>query len=187
LTSSATTERVSDRLYRKEALERLMAPEKLDQLLSLARPKGWVTLLALALLLATAGLWVVWGSVTDTAMGQGAVVRIPTQGSSSLVLVLRLPQREAAVIRNGMAARVVPLTDGSTAVPWRGIIRSVSAKSSRRAALSPGASSSGGEEVQLRLRLDASPGHEAGILARGMRCSVTITTGKRSPLGAFIR
>jgi hypothetical protein len=186
MTSSATTDRMSHRLYRKEALERLMAPEQLDQLLSLARPKGWVTLIGLALLISSAGLWGIWGSVTDTTTGQGTLVQTAAERSASLDLVLQLPLSEAATIRNGMAARVVPLSEGSTPAPVRGIIRSVSVKQSGRAGSSSGAAR-GDNEVRLQLQLDAPLVHETKLLARGTRCAVTITTGKRSPLGAFIQ
>jgi hypothetical protein len=181
VTSPATTGPISHRLYRTEALERLMAPEQLDQPLSLARPKGWVIVLALALLVSFAGLWGVLGSVKDTATAQGTVVRTTTQPRASFDLALRLPRREAAGIHGGMAVRVVPLSGGATSVPWRGIVQWVSA-------VAPSDSSPRGKaEGQLRVHLDATTPQGADSLSRDRRYRVTIITGTHTPFQALIR
>lgn len=49
--------------FRKAALEKLSTPEKLDQLIKVTSPKGWIALLTIALVLATGITWSFVGSV----------------------------------------------------------------------------------------------------------------------------
>lgn len=56
-------ETVAKPLFRKEALERLNSPDRLDSLLTVTTPRGWIALTAAALLLAAALAWSVFGSV----------------------------------------------------------------------------------------------------------------------------
>ena len=62
-------------LFRKEALERMSSPERLDQLVRIVEPKDWV-LLGSALLMAVMILaWCVWGRLPTTVSGQGVIIR----------------------------------------------------------------------------------------------------------------
>ena len=49
--------------FRKEALEKLSTPEKLDQLIKVTSPKGWIALLTIALALGTGIAWSFFGDV----------------------------------------------------------------------------------------------------------------------------
>ncbi len=49
--------------FRKEALEKLSTPEKLDQLIKVTSPKGWIALFTIALALGTGITWSVVGNV----------------------------------------------------------------------------------------------------------------------------
>ncbi len=49
--------------FRKAALEKLSTPEKLDQLIKVTSPKGWITLLTIALVLGTGITWSFLGNV----------------------------------------------------------------------------------------------------------------------------
>jgi hypothetical protein len=62
------------RLFREAALEQLSSPERLDQLLQVTRPTGWVALLACGLLLLAALLWGLFGSVSVKVAGQGVLI-----------------------------------------------------------------------------------------------------------------
>ncbi|HET7584233.1 MAG TPA: NHLP bacteriocin system secretion protein [Gemmatimonadaceae bacterium] len=62
-------------LFRKASLDRLASPEQLDQLMQVTTPKGWVALLALAALLATAIVWGVVGSIPEQVSGQGVLLK----------------------------------------------------------------------------------------------------------------
>ena len=61
-------------LFRSAALERLSSPEQLDQLVRVTRPAGWLSLLALSLILLTAILWGIFGSLPIQVTGQGILL-----------------------------------------------------------------------------------------------------------------
>jgi len=78
-------------LFRKEALERMSSPERLDQLIRIVSPKDWLllgTLLVMAVLLLA---WCIWGRLPTTVSGRGVIIRprriveIQTQASGRLV------------------------------------------------------------------------------------------------------
>lgn len=66
---------MQNRLFRKEALDRLMSPEALDQLMKVTSPRSWVALLGLMVLLAAVVLWGVFGEVPITVEGEGILIR----------------------------------------------------------------------------------------------------------------
>lgn len=49
--------------FRKAALEKLSTPEKLDQLIKVTSPKGWIALLTIAIVLGTGIAWSFFGNV----------------------------------------------------------------------------------------------------------------------------
>ncbi len=49
--------------FRKAALEKLSTPEKLDQLIKVTSPKGWIALLTIAIILGTGVAWSFFGNV----------------------------------------------------------------------------------------------------------------------------
>ena len=49
--------------FRKAALEKLSTPEKLDQLIKVTSPKGWIALLTIAIALGTGITWSFFGNV----------------------------------------------------------------------------------------------------------------------------
>jgi HlyD family secretion protein len=62
-------------IFRSVALERLSSPEQLDQLMQVTTPRGWLLLVGVGALLATALLWGVLGSVPERIAGQGILIR----------------------------------------------------------------------------------------------------------------
>ena len=60
-------------MFRKAALDRLSSPEELDQLLRVTRPRSWVALLALGVLLLVGLLWSVFAVIPTTVSGQGVL------------------------------------------------------------------------------------------------------------------
>lgn len=62
-------------IFRKEALDRLASPEQLDQLMRVARPRTWVALAAVGLVLITALLWGIFGTIPTTVETQGVLLR----------------------------------------------------------------------------------------------------------------
>ncbi|MBM3811095.1 MAG: NHLP bacteriocin system secretion protein [Acidimicrobiia bacterium] len=66
---------MNKKIFRAVALERLSSPEQLDQLLRVTRPRHWLALLAILLMLGAAGWWSVRGTVRTTVAGEGIIVR----------------------------------------------------------------------------------------------------------------
>jgi HlyD family secretion protein len=53
-----------NKLFRKAALEKLASPERLDVLLQITPPLGWVAQWTMALILAAAVAWSVFGGMS---------------------------------------------------------------------------------------------------------------------------
>ena len=69
-------------LFRKNALDALSSPEKLDQPLRLLRPGQWLLLLSLGGFCLTIAIWSVFGRLPVRISGKGALIR-----SNSLTVV----------------------------------------------------------------------------------------------------
>ena len=65
----------NEQIFRKVALDRLASPEQLDLLMEVTSPRSWIALVALALLLATAGIWGFAGSIPTQVEGQGVLIK----------------------------------------------------------------------------------------------------------------
>jgi len=63
------------RLSRQVTLERLSTPERLDALMEVTTPRGWLVLLALVLAVLAAIAWGVFGAVPETVSGRGLMVK----------------------------------------------------------------------------------------------------------------
>jgi hypothetical protein len=66
---------MSNRIFRKVALERLASPEQLDQMMLVTSPKGWLALLGVGGLLLVAIIWGVFGTIPTTVPGEGILIR----------------------------------------------------------------------------------------------------------------
>ena len=74
-------------LFRKQSVERLSSPERLDQLMQVVSPKSWLTLASLGFLVVIAGIWSVYGRIPITVEGKGVLIYprkvVPLQSTSS--------------------------------------------------------------------------------------------------------
>ena len=61
-------------LFRKESLERLSSPERLDQLMQVVSPKSWLPLTALGFLVVVALIWSIYGRIPITVEGRGVLI-----------------------------------------------------------------------------------------------------------------
>lgn len=102
------------KIFRQEALERLSSPEKLDQAIQVVKPQAWLTLSAMSVLIAVAGIWSVFGRIPLTVTGQGILIRprhvVQFQSPSSGQL-LTLKVKPGDVIKEG---DVLGIIDQST-------------------------------------------------------------------------
>jgi HlyD family secretion protein len=62
-------------MFRKTALENLATPERLDAAMQITRPRAWVALAAILLILAATLAWSVAGTLPASVEGQGIVIR----------------------------------------------------------------------------------------------------------------
>lgn len=65
-------------IFRKAALDRLSSPEQLDLVMRVTRPRNWLALGALFLVLAVLVIWGYTGEVPTKVNGQGVIVRTGT-------------------------------------------------------------------------------------------------------------
>jgi multidrug efflux pump subunit AcrA (membrane-fusion protein) len=63
-----------NRLFRKAALEKLASPERLDVLMQVTSPLGWLALLTMAVLLGSIVAWSIFGSMAETVYGEGILL-----------------------------------------------------------------------------------------------------------------
>ena len=68
--------------FRKQALNKLQAPDELDLPVRFARPQGWLVLAVTVVVMAAGGVWAVVGTVSSTLRAPG----ILTHGQGSYVL-----------------------------------------------------------------------------------------------------
>ena len=62
-------------LFRKEALERMSSPERLDQLIQIVSPHDWLLLGTMLAMMMLVVAWCIWGQLPTTVTGQGVIVR----------------------------------------------------------------------------------------------------------------
>ncbi len=74
-------------LFRKESLERLSSPERLDQLMQVVSPRSWLPLVALGSVVGVAVIWSIYGRIPITIEGRGVLIYpsnvVPLQSKSA--------------------------------------------------------------------------------------------------------
>jgi HlyD family secretion protein len=65
----------SNPLFRRRTVEKLSSPERLDTLMQVTSPKGWLALYTIMVLLAGVLLWSIVGSVPTRVEGEGMLIR----------------------------------------------------------------------------------------------------------------
>ena len=66
---------MSKQLFRESALERLSSPERLDALMTVTTPRGWLALVAIGLVLGGTLVWGFAGRTQETIDGNGILLR----------------------------------------------------------------------------------------------------------------
>lgn len=65
----------NDGLFRKEAFAKLDALDELDRLVTITRPRAWLVLGAVGLLIVAGLIWAIFGSMSTTVNGSGILLR----------------------------------------------------------------------------------------------------------------
>lgn len=75
--SAAQAERQAQesRLFRKTAIDRLSSPDQLDQLMRVTSPMGWLAFIGAGIIIASALVWSIFGSIPIKVTGKGIMIR----------------------------------------------------------------------------------------------------------------
>ncbi|RLE26115.1 MAG: NHLP bacteriocin system secretion protein, partial [Acidobacteria bacterium] len=63
------------RLFRKAALEKLASPERLDEMMQITSPIGWLAMIAVGCGLVALVIWSVVGTISIKVTGKGMLIR----------------------------------------------------------------------------------------------------------------
>lgn len=118
---------MQDLMYSRQALKKLRAPEKLDTMLKITSPAGWMGLSAMFVIVISVVLWSIFGSFTEKAEGMGmildssgmGVVSAPAGGKVSRVFVYE----GARVKRGNLLALITQPSAGSDTSMARSDVR----------------------------------------------------------------
>lgn len=91
-----------NQLFSREALDKMRSPEKLDTLLHITNPVGWMGLAAIMLLLAGVVLWSIMGAFTVKADGYGLIM---DAGGVRKITAISTGQVENLYIAEGSSVR----------------------------------------------------------------------------------
>ncbi|MGH9522023.1 MAG: NHLP bacteriocin system secretion protein, partial [Terriglobales bacterium] len=62
-------------IFRKQALDRMASPDRLDEAIEIVSPKDWLLLFAAAVVATLVIVWSIWGQVPTTLTAQGIIIR----------------------------------------------------------------------------------------------------------------
>lgn len=102
-------EKSTQDLFRKESLERLSSPERLDELMTVVNFKTWLPLGTIGVLLGLGLIWSWVGRIPVTTHGRGLLVQ-NDQSGGELVALLHFDNRYRGQFRPGMAVVLTPET-----------------------------------------------------------------------------
>ncbi|MBE8991625.1 NHLP bacteriocin system secretion protein [Nostoc sp. LEGE 12450] len=97
-------------IFRKESLERLSSPERLDQLMQVVSPRSWLPLVALGSIVGVAVIWSIYGRIPITVQGKGVLIFpsnvVPLQSKSAGQL-MALNIKVGDVIKKGQVLATI--------------------------------------------------------------------------------
>src|SRR4028118_232067 len=97
-------------LFRKESLERLSSPERLDQLMQVVSPKDWLALATLGGFVFLALIWSIVGRIPVTVTGQGVLIEQRRVGQLQSLNVGDERAIEQSIEAKEQASQIVGIT-----------------------------------------------------------------------------
>jgi HlyD family secretion protein len=97
-------------LFRKESIERLSSPERLDQLMRVVSPRSWLPLVTLSALVGAAGVWSIYGRIPITIEGRGVLIypsKVVLLQSPSPGQIVDLKVKVGDVVKKGDVLAIV--------------------------------------------------------------------------------
>ncbi|HWR22686.1 MAG TPA: hypothetical protein VN366_04335 [Feifaniaceae bacterium] len=113
---------MNEKLFRKSSMEKVAGPEQLDDYIRVASPSLWVTLAAVAVLLAAVLVWGAFGALPTTLTAAGV--------AKDGIVTCYLPVEQAAKVAPGMPAKA-----GSEAARVSSVARTPLSRAEAAAAL----------------------------------------------------
>jgi HlyD family secretion protein len=101
-------------LFRKEAVDHLASPERLDQLMQVVHPKKWIPLAAMGSMIAAGLVWSVVGRIPITVNGQGVIVfpsKVVALQAPSAGVVQSLNVRVGDMVKKGQVLGIIDQTE----------------------------------------------------------------------------
>lgn len=97
-------------LFRKEALEKVASPERLDQLVQVVSPKRWFSLFALGSLVAAGCAWSLFGRIPIIVKGRGVLIypsKVVTVQAANPGRILTLNVQEGDEVKKGQVLATI--------------------------------------------------------------------------------
>src|SRR4028118_2189800 len=101
-------------LFRKESLERLSSPERLDQLMQVVNSKSWLPLVSLGSLVIVALVWSIYGRIPITVEGRGVLIypsKVVSLQSKSSGQLMALNVKVGDLVKKGDVLATVDQTE----------------------------------------------------------------------------
>lgn len=121
-------------MFRKAALEKLSSPERLDVMMQVTSPMGWLALWTIGAVLAAVIVWSVVGSISIKVAGKGILIRggsvldLATTGSGRISEILVKPgddvsegQLVARVTQSDLMLRIQNVKEEIAALSGQGV------------------------------------------------------------------
>ena len=105
---------VKNKIFRKQALQKVASPEQLDLLVKITSPKRWISLIALGSLVAAGGVWSWFGRIPIVVKGQGVLVypsRVVTVQAANSGRILDLNVKVGDKVKKGQVLATLDQTE----------------------------------------------------------------------------
>lgn len=89
---------MAKQIFQERAMERLSSPARLDQLMVVTSPRGWIALAGAAVLLAIAIVWGIWGTLQSAVEASGVLTK---PGGVATVRATVAGEVEKVLVRDG--------------------------------------------------------------------------------------
>ena len=92
------------KIFRKDALDKLQSPDRLNEMVQITSPRSWLALLGLAGILISAIIWGILGSIPVNISGRGILIQhggVIEVASSGSGVVKQIISREGDIIKQG--------------------------------------------------------------------------------------
>ena len=105
---------LKNKIFRKEALQKVASPEQLDLLVKITNPRRWISLMALGSLVVAGGVWSWFGRIPIVVKGKGVLVypsKVLTVQASNSGRILELNVKVGDKVKKGQVLATLDQTE----------------------------------------------------------------------------